>query len=374
LVGLNFFQLRKEGDFRFSLVRIRENAESIAFYRGEDPEAEHVTRRFNEAFSNFNRLINWQLFLNLFQYAYSSSTLIIPGVILAPRVLSGDLEIGSVVQATGAFVAIFAALNVVVDKFDNLSLFAAGVGRLDRFARILDTASSETQDDRDRIQITEGSRFEIEQLNLLTPDYKRKLITNLSVNLDDSDGLMIAGASGGGKSSLLRVFAGLWDAGTGSVVRPPLDGMLFLPQRPYMLIGTLREQLNYPAGQRSHTDDDYQRALEAVNLPDLIERCGGLDVEADWGKILSLGEQQRLAFARILLAEPAYVILDEATSALDEQNEAELYEILRATSATLISVSHRRQLARYHSHVLILAGDETWQLQTVSDYETHAVE
>ncbi len=368
LVGLNFFQLRREADFRFSLVRIRENAESIAFYRGEERESKYVGNRFAEVFANFNRLVNWQLFLNLFEYTYKSATLIIPGILLAPQVMSGDLEIGSVVQATGAFAAIFAALNVVVDKFDNLSLFAAGVNRLDRFAKSLDSATAPPGDDRERIQTLEEPRIALEQLSLNTPDYKRKLVTDLSMELEAGGGLLIVGASGGGKSSLLRAVAGLWNAGTGSVIRPPLEEMLFLPQRPYMIIGSLREQLLYPDNNKKVTDEEFQQVLEKVNLPHLIERCGGLDVEADWGKTLSLGEQQRLAFARVLLTEKKYVILDEATSALDEKNEAELYAALQATGTTVISVSHRPQVAKYHSHVLVLIDSDTWQLQTATEY------
>ena len=372
LVALNLFQLRREADFRFSLVRVRENAESIAFYRGEEPESQNIKRRFGEAYENYNKIINWQWFLNLFQYSYSSVTLIMPGIILAPQVLSGTLEVGRVVQAAGAFAVIFSALTVIVNNFDTLSRFAAGVSRLDKFSKSLEFSAREPSAERDVIKTVEDDRLAIEHLTLQTPDYKRTLVVDLSLEIKPGEGLLIVGASGGGKSSLLRAVAGLWDSGSGQIVRPPLQEMFFLPQRPYMIIGTLRGQLLYPSDKRDVTDDELHDVLKTVNLPDVSERFGGLEVEADWGKILSLGEQQRVAFARVLLAKPRYVILDEATSALDSQNEETLYQLLHESGATLVSVSHRLNIRQYHKHVLELGGDGSWRVVPAEDSDANS--
>jgi putative ATP-binding cassette transporter len=365
LIGLNFTQLKREADFRFGMVRIRENAEPIAFYRGEAQEAQQARQRFAAAFENFNRLIRKQLALNFFQYAYSLLTIVLPSAIIAADVLSGDLEVGKAVQAGGAFAAVLAAISVIVDNFEGLSRFAAGIDRLNTFSRVLAAPPGAQLHGKGLIETTAGEKLTLEHLTLLTPGGERIIVADLTLTVEPGHGLMVTGASGAGKSSLLRALAGLWYRGSGRIVAPPEQEAMFLPQQPYMLLGSLRSQLLYPNMAREVEDVELMRLLERVRLPDLAERFGGLDAERDWEKVLSIGEQQRLAFARALLARPRYVLLDEATSALDPANEEHLYRELIAAGATPVSVSHHTALEQFHRLVLELDGEGAWKLRPV---------
>ena len=383
LVGLNFRQLRREADFRFGLVRIREHAEPIAFSHGERDEAERAKRGFDRVFRNVRRLLRTQFALNLFQYAFSFLTIVLPSAIIANRVLSGELEVGHAVQAGGAFTAILAALTVVVDHFEGLSKLSAGIDRLYGFARSLDAHANGTRvvapliehpppdappDAGSRIVTVDAPRLALAGVTVQTPDRLRTLVTDLTVAVEPGRGLLIVGGSGGGKSSLLRAIAGLWTAGSGRIERPGPEQMVFLPQHPYMALGTLREQLLYPDRTRRIDDAALLALLERVNLGALADRLGGLDADHDWAKVLSIGEQQRLAFARVLLAEPRYAMLDEATSALDAANEERLYRELAATRTTPVSVSHRAGIVPFHEEVLELPGDGAWRVLPASGY------
>ena len=351
LVRLNFEQLKKEADLRFSLVRIRENAEAIAFYRGEDREANQVKQRFLAVFENVKRLVIWELNLNVLTNAYEFIPFVLPAIVVAPAIFAGEIEVGKVSEAQGAFIRVFFSLNLVVARFQALATFGAGIERLYSFAAFLEQvtpaskATDEATDEATLIQTVTADRLALEHLNLETPNHQRRLIADLSLEIPAGEGLLVMGPSGCGKSSLLRAIAGLWDAGTGTIIRPEADQILFLPQRPYMVAGSLREQLLYPNGSLEVEDSQLQQVLAQVNLADLAERFGGFDAEPDWTDLLSLGEQQRLTFARLLLNQPAYAILDEATSALDIENEAQLYQLLQASQTTFLSVGHRTTLA-----------------------------
>jgi len=374
LVRLNFEQLKKEANFRFSLVRIRENAEAIAFYRGEAQESSQVKNRFMEAFDNFKKLIFWELNLNTLTNAYEFIPFVLPAIVVAPAVFAGDIEVGKVTEAQGAFVRVFFSLNVVVARFQSLTSFGAGIDRLFDFAEALDHVEpeelkeeSEPQKDAEPqhpgITVATGEHIALKDFTLQTPNYKRTLVADLSLQLPEQKGLLIIGPSGCGKSSLLRAIAGLWNSGSGTLQRPELDHMLFLPQKPYMIMGSLRDQLLYPNMDQEIDEENLKEVLRQVNLADLDERFGGFDSIEDWGDVLSLGEQQRLTFARILLNRPDFAILDEATSALDLANEAKLYDHLQHTGTTYISVGHRESLNKYHQNVLELAEDHTWNLK-----------
>ena len=378
LMRLNFERLKTEADFRFSLVRVRENAEAIAFYQGEQYEADRIKGRFAEVFDNFKRLIFWELNLNILTNAYEFIPFILPAIVVAPGIFAGELEVGKVTEAQGAFIRIFFSLNLIVARFQSLTTFGAGVERLSSFLESLDlktpvvtTEGIPTTIETEVIggaELPTSQRLELAHMTLQTPNRERTLIKDLSVELSTGEGLLIRGPSGCGKSSLLRAIVGLWDAGSGKIMRPPLEQMLFLPQRPYMVLGTLRDQLLYPHMDESIEDTYLSRILIQVNLPDLERQHGGFDTEQNWAQVLSLGEQQRLIFARLLINKPRYAVLDEATSALDAQNEKQLYQQLRDSGMTFLSVGHRESLSDYHQSILDISTDRTWSLLT-SDRE-----
>jgi putative ATP-binding cassette transporter len=363
-VRLNFNQLRYEADFRYSLIHVRDNTESIAFYQGEKQEIDQIAGRFRSVLKNFSLLIGWQRNLSFFTTAYRYLPVVLPFLVLFPQYFGGEIEYGDMVQANFAFAQVYAALSLIVSQIEPITNFAAGVKRLSDFG----DAMAPDQPAEAGITSEQADRFALGHVTLMTPSRKRTLIQDLTIDLDGNANLVVVGQSGVGKSSLLRAIAGLWTQGRGVVQRPPLGEIFFLPQRPYMLLGSLRAQLLYPRAENDISEAQLRQILQVVRLEDLPERVGGFDVVLDWADVLSLGEQQRLAFARLLVNRPAYAVLDEATSALDVKNEANLYGQLQALGIHYISVGHRSSILDFHDSVLELQGEDQWRLLSVAEY------
>lgn len=364
LIGLNFNQLRKEADFRYSLVHVRKNAESIAFYQGEEQEGFQIRKRFADAISNFNVLIGWQRNLGFLTTGYNYFVVIIPSLVIAPLYFAGKVKFGVITQADMAFSQVLASLSIIVSSFETISSFAAVVNRLGSFVDALESAPENATS----VQTVYGEMVKLDALTVSTPDGKRTLVRDLNLDPASSGRVLFVGSSGVGKSSVLRTLAGLWNSGSGQIERPELKDVVFIPQKPYMSLGTLRNQLMYPHVDATISEAELEEALVAVNLGDLPLKVGGLDAELDWSEFLSTGEQQRLAFARVLLQKPKYAFLDEATSGLDQSNEERLYKQLQKNGTSFISVGHRPSLAQYHDTVVELRADGSWNSTPAKDY------
>jgi len=472
LVGLYYRQLQKEADFRFGLIRTREYAESIAFYDSTaTQEKTNIWNLFQNIVTNKMSIISTQRKLQTFTTAYEYIVYVIPYLVVAPLYLNGLTDLGAITQSSEAFYNVKSDLSIIIDYFEDISLFSAGLNRLNTFMQRIevggwdlpndlhddqyDSVIPKSKDDFDleafqndknssntihtfattvktrvdsKINIMNISPLSLvadsdgyadhfssvnivlqcKNLTVMTPDSSRVLIgdisrqgslssneTGVDFSIMKNDRLLIVGPSGCGKSSLIRVIAGLWEMGSGDVlwnadmmlseediqtkstdsyefsdngVKKLPSSILFLPQKPYNVVGTLRQQISYPSivddsDDWSIQEDSYLLdILEKVKLGDLALRVGngnerkGLNATKDWSKVLSLGEQQRLAFARILYNKPSVVALDEATSALDKDAEESVYNLLIETNTTYISVGHNPSLLRFHQKKLVLYG------------------
>jgi vitamin B12/bleomycin/antimicrobial peptide transport system ATP-binding/permease protein len=374
LVRLHYHQYEKEADFRYSLVRVRDNAESIAFYRGEKREHLDLVNRLAAAVGNMRLIIIRNRNLGFFTNSYNYLALVLPVLVVAPMYMRGQVEFGVVTQAAGAFAAVLAAVSLIITQFGGLSTYLAGVQRLGSLWDQLD--ESDAEDARIAEESTkapeENSRIvKLDELTIATPGGEKELVTALSFELRENQSLMIMGPSGTGKSSVLRTIAGLWPGASGTLERPAFIHLMFLPQRPYMVEGSLRDQLLYPYPDRGATDDEIRKVVNQVNLSDVFGRVDGdLDRVVDWSNVLSLGEQQRVAFARLFLRKPRFAFLDEATSALDEDNQKDLYASIRESGIGYISVGHRTTLIQYHDRLLQLQRTGTWKISSGNDYGT----
>ena len=371
LVRLQYDQLRFEADFRYGLVHIRDNAESIAFYAGEEPETQETRRRLGSVVRNFNLIINWQVIIDVMRRTTNYAGNFFPYLVMAPAFFLGEVDYGRFVQASFAFSMVEGSLFFIVNQIEELAKFTAGISRLEGFQSKVQEVSTQPLDPNNQI-IQSGGGIVIRHADLYTPKGELPVIRDLNLSVNDHERMLVVGPSGCGKTSLMRMISGLWSPRRGSVERPETGDLLFIPQKPYMLLGSLREQLCYPSDEERFSDAQLRSVLEQVNLPQLVSRYPDLDIKQDWPRILSLGEQQRLAFGRLLLNSPRYVVLDEATSALDVKTEKLLYELLVERDLAFISVGHRPSLKSFHTNVLQLEGNGDWRLMPAANYDPEA--
>ena len=361
LIRLNYDQQRFEADFRFSMVRVRENSESVAFYGGEKPEMQNFRERFALVIGNFWGLMKRTKLLNFYVNGYAQIAIIVPVLMCAPQYFSGTMQLGGFMQTISAFGRVQDALSYFVESYDSIAQYVAVIRRLGGFAGHMEEAEALTSS-FDFTRNTSNA-LQLWQMDIALPD-GRQLAEKLSIAVPAGKRLLISGGSGAGKSTLLRAIAGIWPYGTGEISLPTGWRTMFLPQRPYLPLGSLRRAIYYPQPVPENTDDNLAGLLERFGLQKLAAQLDAVD---DWSRILSLGEQQRLAFIRILLLRPDIVFLDESTSALDEPREAQAYEILHQMlpQMAVVSVGHRSSLLNCHDKQLVLAGDGYWKLQDI---------
>lgn len=350
LVKINFIQQKYEADFRFSMIRLRESAESVAFYRGEAQEGSVFKKRFKMLLDNFWKLVNKQKQLVFLNSGYSQIAIIFPFVVAMNRYLTKEVTLGGLMQVASAFGRVQDSLSYFVDMYSSIAQWQAVVMRLTCFGHHMHDVYQQAE--RFHVErFAAADVVEVDNMQINLPDGK-PLLENISFTLHPGHNVLIKGVSGSGKSTLLRAISGIWPFVDGKIFLPERDKLMFIPQKSYLPLGTLRAALNYP-GNKPIDDTELIYLMDLCQIGYLKDK---LDLEADWSHVLSVGEQQRLAFVRAHIQQPQWLFLDEATSALDEDTEATMYSLLqeRLQQTTVVSVGHRSTLNKYNELVLRL--------------------
>jgi putative ATP-binding cassette transporter len=357
LVNLDFQQQRFEADFRFNLVRVRENSEQIALLQGESAERQRLSERFGRVVGNWYAIMQRTKRLTAFTSSYSQAAVIFPYILVAPAYFADKIQLGGMMQTASAFSSVQRSLSFFVSIYRTMAEWRAVVARLDGFEMAIASAASlaTTAGSIDVVSSTGSDKIDLEQLLVRLPNGK-PLVAADDFSIRANERTLVTGPSGAGKSTLFRAIAGVWPFGSGSIAIPAKAKLMMLPQRPYFPVGSLKAAIVYPAEADTFSPDRVSDVLIAVGLPQLAPQ---LEQEAHWNRMLSLGEQQRLGLARALLHAPQYLFLDEATASLDEASEMALYRLLgeKLPATTIVSIGHRSTLVAFHQRNVVLARD-----------------
>ena len=368
LVNLDFQQQRFEADFRFNLVRVRENSEQIALLQGESAERQRLSERFGRVVDNWYAIMRRTKRLTAFTGSYAQAAVIFPFILVAPAYFADKIQLGGMMQTASAFDSVQKALSFFVSTYRTLAEWRAVVARLDGFEAAIKSAATQATgaSSIDIVSSTGSDKIDLEQLLVRLPN-GTPLVSADSFSISGNERTLVTGPSGAGKSTLFRAIAGIWPFGSGSITIPAKATLMMLPQRPYFPVGSLKAAIVYPAEVGAFSSDRVRDVLIAVGLPQLASQ---LEEEAHWNRMLSLGEQQRLGLARALLHAPQYLFLDEATASLDEASEAALYHLLeeKLPATTIVSIGHRSTLEAFHQRNVELTRDgDRFALQNRSE-------
>ena len=368
LVNLDFQQQRYEADFRFNLVRVRENSEQIALLKGETAERERLSERFGRVVANWNAIMSRTKRLTAFTQSYAQAAVIFPMILAAPAYFADKIQLGALIQTAEAFGSVQKALSFFVSAYRSLAEWRAVVARLDGFEMAIASAATlATGTNSINVVASTGSdSIDLRKFLVSLPN-GTPMVSADGFSIQANERMLVTGPSGAGKSTLFRAIAGIWPFGSGSIAVPANATLMMLPQRPYFPVGSLRAAIVYPAEASAFDSDRVGDVLVSVGLPQLASR---LHEEAHWNRMLSLGEQQRLGIARALLHAPQYLFLDEATASLDEASEARLYGLLaeKLPATTIVSIGHRSTLKAFHERNVVLSPDgDRFTLRNASD-------